>query len=67
MVCRVTLAARAMSSTLAAGLAFRTSGAAARIAAMLCRASARCRLRLTAVAGGLAVLAASADLSAAPP
>src|SRR5215475_9188212 len=46
MVCRVTPAARAMSSTLAPGSAFRVSVAACRIAAMLCLASDRCRLRL---------------------
>src|SRR5262249_829373 len=34
-----------MSSTLALGSAFRVSVAACRIAAMLCRASDRCRLR----------------------
>jgi len=67
MVCLVTPAARAMSSTLAAWLAFRTSGAAARIAPTLCRASARCRLRPGAVPGEPAVPLASPDASAAPP
>src|SRR6516165_10706263 len=46
MVCRLTPAARAMSSTLAPGSAFRVSVAACRIAAMLCWASDRCCLRL---------------------
>jgi hypothetical protein len=36
-----------MSSTLASGCALNTSVAACRIAAMLCLASERCRLRLT--------------------
>src|SRR5215831_15878798 len=46
MVWRLTPAARAMSSMLALGSAFRVSVAACRIAAMLRRASDRCRRRL---------------------
>ena len=41
MVCRLTPAARAMSSTVARGSEFKVSVAAAKIAAMFCRASER--------------------------